>query len=245
MWSQKERKSLAPLFSQDRTHTAQASGVKSSSPRAETVFWDSAVRSQKIGWGHWGSDARVQGSAPSTAPKACPPAPPSHTGGQMAVNFWLSRSCNKAGNGNCHSRQQCWLAKEKPAFTFKSLVAGKTGTPSKEYKFPTVKRVGQASEPAQGLSSLTGELWLVEMSLGGHMEGTGNPRAAFPYFSPVPTRPQLKQEVTTELSYWLDRSWDRDTDSSSLLIHKKKFMSRDTYLKMTGRNRCLGHRDGP
>lgn len=57
----------------------------------------------------------------------------------MAVNFWLSRSCNKAGNGNCHSRQQCCLAQEKPAFTFKSLVAGKTGAPSKEYKFPTVK----------------------------------------------------------------------------------------------------------
>lgn len=146
------------------------------------------------------------GLRPFHSPESLPTCSPKSQGGQMAVNFWLSRSCNKAGNGNCHSRQQCWLAKEKPAFTFKSLVAGKTVTPSKEYKFPTVKRVGQASEPAQGLSSLTGELWLVEMSLGGHMEGTGNPRAAFPYFSPVPTRPQLKQEVTKELSYWLDRS---------------------------------------
>lgn len=69
---------------------------------------------------------------------------------------WLSWSCNKASNSNCHSRQQCWLAKEKPAFTFKSLVAGKTGTPSKEYKFPTVKEWDKFPNQPKA-SSLTGE----------------------------------------------------------------------------------------
>lgn len=109
---------------------------KAAAPRQRLIFWDPAVNATEDRLGpqglrDTGADAQEQGAAHSTALRSSPPPPPRHTGGQrVAVNFWLSPSCNKAGNCNCHSRQR-WLAKEKPTFTFKSLVASKTGTPSK------------------------------------------------------------------------------------------------------------------
>lgn len=82
--------------------------------------------------------------------------------------------------------------------------------------------MGQALEPAPGLSSLTSEA--SSNFLGCCTDGTGicgaalvclcqkdrgSLQAAFPALFPTPTHPKPKQTFTEELSYWLDR----DTDS--------------------------------
>ena len=80
-WSPKWRKSLAPLLSQDRTHSAQLGGVKSSSPKAETHLLGPRSKCHRRQAGatgaqrHWGRCSGA-GCRPFHSPEILPTASP-------------------------------------------------------------------------------------------------------------------------------------------------------------------------